>query len=160
MLLLLPSHVHAAVNTPTEPTGARVARFPVAGSLPRSMGGSASALNFSRPAQRSLHVAACTLAEPPMAALLSGVLQSISFPPRTAPVASGWSNSCRTGFEPARNQRLSTAHHRPWSNTSRVLLSSTFFSYTGGLAPGLPSPAHEMARERRRHSLGRQAPGM
>ena len=69
MLLLSPSCVHATVNTPAEPTGARVARFPAAGSLPRFLGGSASALPFSRPAQRSLHVVACTLAEPPEAAL-------------------------------------------------------------------------------------------
>ena len=70
MLLLSPSCVHATVNTPAEPTGARVARSPAAGSLPRFVGGSASALPFSRPAQRSLRVVACTLAEPPKAALL------------------------------------------------------------------------------------------
>ena len=69
MLLLSPSCVHATVHTPAEPTGARIARFPAAGSLPRFLGGSASALPFSRPAQRSLHVVACTLAEPPEAAL-------------------------------------------------------------------------------------------
>ena len=37
--------------------------FPNGGGLPRITGGSASALPFSRPAQRSLHVTACTLAE-------------------------------------------------------------------------------------------------
>ena len=65
LLLLSPSCVHATVNTPADPTGACVARFPAAGSLPRFDGGSASALRFSRPAQRSLRVVACTLAEPP-----------------------------------------------------------------------------------------------
>ena len=70
MLLLFPSCVHATVNTPAETSGARVARFPVVGSLPRKIGGSASASVFSRPAQRSLHVVACTLAEPPKAARL------------------------------------------------------------------------------------------
>ena len=69
MLLLSPSYVHATVNTPAEPAGARVARFPAAGSLPRNLGGSASASILSRPAQRSLHVVACTLAEPPKAVL-------------------------------------------------------------------------------------------
>ena len=69
MLLLSPSCMHATVNTPAELTGARVARFPATGSLPRFVGGSASALPFSRPAQRSLRVVACTLAEPPKAAL-------------------------------------------------------------------------------------------
>ena len=100
VLLLSPSCVHATVNTPAEPTGARIARFPAAGSLPRFVGGSASALPFSRPAQRSLPVVACTLAEPPTAALLHRVLQSESLPPRTAPIATGWSDSCRAGFTP------------------------------------------------------------
>ncbi len=70
VLLLSPSFVHATVDTPAETPGARVARFPVAGSLPRNNGGAASALIFSRPAQRSLHVVVCTLAEPPKAVLL------------------------------------------------------------------------------------------
>ena len=113
MLLLSPSCVHATVNTPAEATAARVARLAVAGSLPRVIGGSASALPFSRPAQRSLRVVACTLAEPPKAVLLFEVLQSVSLPPRTAPIAPGWSDSCRTGFAPAGKQRLprrTTAH--------------------------------------------------
>ena len=49
-----PSSMRAAVITPAEPTGARVARFPAGGSLPRYSGGSASASPVSRPAQRSL----------------------------------------------------------------------------------------------------------
>ena len=48
------SSMRAAVITPAEPTGARVARFPAGGSLPRYSGGSASALPVSRPARRSL----------------------------------------------------------------------------------------------------------
>ena len=51
VLLLSPSCMHATVKPP-ELTGARVARFPATGSLPRFVGGSASALPFSR-AQRS-----------------------------------------------------------------------------------------------------------
>ncbi|GHU25880.1 hypothetical protein AGMMS50256_01510 [Betaproteobacteria bacterium] len=31
----------------------------------------------------------------------------------TAPIASGWSESCRAGFAPAERQRLGTAHNRP-----------------------------------------------
>ena len=49
-----PSSMRAAVITPADPTGARVARFPAGGSLPRYSGGSASASPVSRPAQRSL----------------------------------------------------------------------------------------------------------
>ena len=49
-----PSSTRAAAITPAEPVGARVARFPTAGSLPRNPGGSASALPVSRPARRLL----------------------------------------------------------------------------------------------------------
>ena len=48
------SCMHAATNTPAEPLGVRVARYPNDDSLPRICGGSASALRFSRPAQCSL----------------------------------------------------------------------------------------------------------
>ena len=58
-----PSFAHAVATTPAEPLGACVVRFPNGGGLPRNAGGSASASIFSRPAQRSLHVTACTLAE-------------------------------------------------------------------------------------------------
>ena len=40
----------------------------------------------------------------------AGVLQTMSLPPSSAPIATGWSNSCRAGFAPARRWRLSTAH--------------------------------------------------
>ena len=34
----------------------------------------------------------------------------MSLPPSPAPIATGWSDSCRAGFAPARRRRLSTAH--------------------------------------------------
>ena len=49
-----PSSMRAAANTPAEPVGACVVRFPTGDSLPRYQGGSASASNLSRPARRSL----------------------------------------------------------------------------------------------------------
>ena len=58
-----PSFAHAVATTPAEPLGAYVVRFPNGGGLPRVSGGSASALPFSRPAQRSLLVTAYALAE-------------------------------------------------------------------------------------------------
>ena len=57
-------------------------------------------------------VAARILAEPPMAALLIGVLQTMSLPPSPAPTATGWSDSCRAGFAPAEGRRLRTAHSK------------------------------------------------
>ena len=60
-----PSYMRAAANTPAEPAGASVARFPADGSLPRITAGSASALPFSRPARRSLALRpACSLNRP------------------------------------------------------------------------------------------------
>ena len=50
------------------------------------------------------------VAEPPRAARCTGVLQPKSLPPSTAPIATGWSDTCRAGFAPARRRRLSTAH--------------------------------------------------
>ena len=58
-----PSFTHAVAITPAEPLGALIVRFPNGGGLPRNSGGSASALPFSRPAQRSLHVTAYALAK-------------------------------------------------------------------------------------------------
>ena len=111
MLLLSPSCTHAAANTPAEPVGARVTRFPTAVSLPRINGGSASALPVSRPAQRSLRVAACVLAESPSGDPSSSecfsAFRCLPAPLRLLP---GWSDSCRAGFAPAGTQRLSTAH--------------------------------------------------
>ena len=50
------------------------------------------------------------VAEPPRAGRCTGVLQPKSLPPSTAPIATGWSDTCRAGFAPARRRRLSTAH--------------------------------------------------
>jgi len=101
VLLLSLSCTHAAANTPAEPVGAHVARFPTTASLPRNNDGSASALLVSRPARRSLALRpACSLSRPGRPFFI-GVLQFNSLPPCTAPTASGWSDSCRAGFPPA-----------------------------------------------------------
>ena len=39
------------------------------------------------------------VAKPPKAARCTGVLQPKSLPPSTAPIATGWSDSCRAGLE-------------------------------------------------------------
>ena len=58
------------------------------------------------------HVAARMVAKPPLAARCIGVLQTMSLPPSSAPTATGWNDSCRAGFAPAEEWRLSTAHVR------------------------------------------------
>ena len=84
----LPSSMHAGATTPADAARC-TCRFSsrTTDGLPLIQGGSASALPVSRPAQRSLHVPACMVAELLNATLLSGVLQSMSLPPRTAPAA-------------------------------------------------------------------------
>ena len=62
-------------------------------------------------------VAARMVAEPPRAARL-GVLRTMSLPPSSAPIATGWSDSCRAGFAPAEERRLITAHWVCWLMTS------------------------------------------
>ena len=56
------------------------------------------------------HVAARMVAKPPLAARYVEVLQTTSLPSSPAPTATGWSDSCRAGFAPAVEWRLSTAH--------------------------------------------------
>ncbi len=55
------------------------------------------------------HVTACTLAKSPMATFFTrgfgDFVTSI-----TAPIATGWSDSCRVGFAPTEDRRLFTAH--------------------------------------------------
>ena len=55
-------------------------------------------------------VAARMVAKPPLAARCIGVLQTMSLPPSSAPTTTGWNDSCRAGFAPAEEWRLSTAH--------------------------------------------------
>ena len=49
-------------------------------------------------------VAAHMVAKPPKAARCTGVLQPKSLPPSTAPIATGWSDSCRAGLESRRGK--------------------------------------------------------
>ena len=70
------------------------------GSLPRYSGGSTLALPFSRPARCSLHVTACMLAEPLKRPFYTGGFERF-ITSTLAPVATGWSDSCRAGLSPA-----------------------------------------------------------
>ena len=106
----IPSSIHATANTPAEPVGACVARFPTAGSLPRFNVGSASALCVSRPARRLLALWPVWLLSRPRRPFVIGVLQTMLLPPPSAPIATDWSDSCRAGFAPAEDWRLLTAH--------------------------------------------------
>ena len=54
------------------------------------------------------HVSTCVLADPALRDLFHQRLQPVPLPARVAPVASGWSNSCRVGYLPP------TGVIRPW----------------------------------------------
>ena len=149
MLRPFPSSMHDAANTPAETVGACVARFPTVGSLPRMIGGSASALLVSRPARRSLALRpTCSLSRPRRPFFI-GVLQPTSLPPSSAPTATGWSDTCRAGFAPAEEWRLRTAHdHAPL----RAGLDDAHFQPAGRRV------GQAARRHRRGHRAARPAP--
>ncbi len=99
----------AVTTTPAEALGACIARFPSTSGLPKILDGSASTLPVSRPAQRSLHVTACLLAESPNDPFHQR-LRSLRYTSTTAPIATGWSDSHRAGISPAEEPYLGTAH--------------------------------------------------
>jgi len=100
--------MHAIAITPAEPLGALFARFPSGSSLPRHLGGSASALIFSRPAQRSFTLRPAWSPSPFRTLYTEGFSRFVTS--TTAPIATGWSERCRTGFAPAERPCLCTAH--------------------------------------------------
>ncbi len=102
------SCMHAVATTPAELQGALFAHFPCNVSLPRNYGGSASALRLSRPAQRSLALRPAYLPSHIMALYTGGFSRFVAS--TAAPIATGWSESCRAGFAPAGKPCLRTAH--------------------------------------------------
>ena len=82
------------------------------------------------------------VAGPPKAARFLGVLQAMSLPPSPAPIATGWSDSCRAGFAPAEGRCLSTAHRKRPANgvldARRGRLCGLDFrsGQVGGVEPG------------------------
>lgn len=90
VLPLSSSFVHAIVNTPAEPTGAYVARFPIDDSLPRVAARSASALQISRPAQRSLALRPARSPSPFRTFYIEGFNRFVTS--TVASIASGWSD--------------------------------------------------------------------
>ena len=70
------------------------------GGLRRFRIGSAVTLPVSRLARRSVFILACVLADPATPDLLHRRLRALPLPAARAPVASGWSSSCRVGYLP------------------------------------------------------------
>jgi hypothetical protein len=106
--------MHPVANTPAESRGAHFALFPHDGSLPRFLGGSASALRLSRPAQRSL-----TLRPAYLPSHLHDPLHRRLQPLRClrgCPDCYRLERPCRAGFAPAEKPCLRTAHQKSYAS--------------------------------------------
>ena len=113
---------HAVVNTPVA-RWALIARgtaysnrFPVpsGGGLPHHRARSATTLDFSRPAQRSLAITACRLAESPIATRLSRRLRRFRFLHRRSDSYRLERPSCRVGIAPTEDQHLTVHGAQVW----------------------------------------------
>ena len=119
VLLTSPVCRHAAANTPVGPLGliargtAYSNRFPVpsGGGLPLPNAGSASTLVLSRPAQRSLAVTACRLAESPKRPVCLEGSDGFVSSPRRFDSYRLERPRCRVGFAPTEDQHLSHGAH-------------------------------------------------
>ena len=156
MLPRLPSSMHAGATTPADAARC-TCRFSsrTTDGLPLIQGGSASALPVSRPAQRSLHVPACMVAELLNATLLSGVLQSMSLPPRTAPAATSRKRQLLGGIRTHQENALSTAHVESGAGAPTVGSGGISVAFAPVLSPApmvaFPAPAPRTRRADFRH---------
>jgi len=99
---------HAVAITPAEPLESSLALSSDSG-LPPNSARSASASPFSRPARRSLVLRpACSPSRPAATLYIEGSVEFVAS--LDAPIATGWSDSCRAGLSPAGYVRLFTAH--------------------------------------------------
>ena len=76
--------------------------------LPRWLAGSAPTLAFSRPAQRSLTLRPACSRDRLAVLSIEGFGDFVTS--TAAPIATGWSESCRVGIAPTEDRRLFTAH--------------------------------------------------
>ena len=89
--------------------GACFALFPIPVSLPRMSERVGLRNVLFEDCSAITRVTACTLAKSPNVTLYTGGFSHF-VTSMTAPVASGWSKSCRVGLAPTGKRRLSTAH--------------------------------------------------
>ena len=91
--------------------------------LPHPIAGSAPTLPVSRPARRSLALRPACSRNRLTVLSIRGFGSFVTS--TTAPIATGWSESCRVGIAPTEDRRLVTAHngdrHRPSSEVSLVM---------------------------------------
>jgi len=101
--------VHAIATTPAQRLGARFALFPSRVSLPEKGVPVGLRIVLFEDCSAVTHVTACTLAgSPKVIRCIRGFSHFVAA--MTAPIASGWRESCRVGLSPTDRRRLSTAH--------------------------------------------------
>ena len=94
--------VHAVANTPAEQLGTRVARTPSHGSLPRIDRQVGLRITLFGDCSAFTRVTACTFAKSPTVTLYTRGFSCFVIS-AAAPIASGWSDSCRVGLTPTGN---------------------------------------------------------
>src|SRR5262249_45754240 len=100
---------HAVAITPAGPQMGSLRSPEICdGGLPPDSAGSAPALNVSRPAQRCLPLRPACSRDRLAVLSIEGFGSIITS--TAAPIATGWSESCRVGLAPTEERRLRTAH--------------------------------------------------
>ena len=156
-------HVHACRrHYPGGAAGRRRSSCPAVSAFPESHR-SASTSVFSRLAQRLLTLRpACS---PGRHATLSTGGFSSFVASTTAPIATGWSDSCQAGISPAENQRLFTAHGTPYLLHHMHRPSAGFPGLQRAVEQALKALDERLAAQRPASplvglgKLGRRAPG-
>jgi hypothetical protein len=100
---------HAVAITPVRPWLGSF-RSPVGhdSGLPHHLAGSAPTFGFSRPAQRSLTLRPACSRNHQVVLCIEGFGDFVTS--TAAPIATGWSESCRVGIAPTEDRHLCTAH--------------------------------------------------
>ena len=116
VLRLFSPFMHAIANTPVEPQAAfhslRLWRRP--SPLFCRVG---FHIELFEACSVFTHVTACTFAKSLRTFYTGGFSRFVAS--TTAPIATGWSESCRAGFAPAEKQRLCTAHRTMISKSAK-----------------------------------------
>ena len=104
--------------------GASFALFPIRISLPRNGVRVGLRNALFEDCSAFTHVTACTLAESPkVIRYIEGFSHFVTS--RTAPIATGWSKSCRVGLAPTEKRRLNTAHAKSGHSCTQKTLFQT-----------------------------------
>ena len=108
MLRSVPVYIHAVAITPADLLGP-FARPPQQQRPSPKFSGVGVRITLFEACSAFTRVTACMLAESPVATLYTrGFVEFVAS--LDAPIATGWSDSCRAGFAPAGDVHLFTAH--------------------------------------------------